>query len=727
LEVNDDTRGSRNCLGPSLGLIAALLGGPALAQPAEVASLFPLRGAVRFIAPSPGETQPLVRLPLPVEVLAQSRADLSDLRLLDEAGHEVPFLLEASPRTAGRAGAEVRAILEARPRLLGMAQNTIDPDDAPPLRRERYDLEAPPSGDDTTADGPWSLVVDSALVTFVRSIDLAERPAAASGDSTQPLLSGGSLFRLGDGRELRRYALPPLPPGSSLVVEIEGEDGSYLVPSFRYERSRRVSGGATADRSSSSTARAMLELLEIVEQRQEQGETVLELDREAGIVPQSLVFETTTAAFRRPVEVRDLGAGGDGRRLGAGVIFRVPAAGETIESLRVDLLPAVGTRLEVRFADGDSPPLAIGGVFAEIASPALLFAPPAGAAGVTLHCGGGRARRPRYDLAGLLPELPAAGTAARIGAALLDPRRATPATLDPLEPNPRHVAGPVLAAAMRPGAELDERVYSHQRRLSAPSSETGLARLELRPEDLALARADLADLRVADPQSRQWPYLLRAGAGTELVELDVAATTEQGRTRLRLSPQASPLELRGLELEVATPFFDRPYLLEAELPEDGGTVPLSRGELRRHGRDGGDGADPAVGFSPRRVVRLILTIEDGSEQPLEVRGASAVATRHELLFPAPAGEYRLLLGFPAAEAPVYDLTRAREVVLALEPATVESGPLEPNPAASAVARWGRGDAPVRLLVWGAIVLAVAVLTVLTLRLAGRREDEGTGA
>jgi hypothetical protein len=69
--------------------------------------------------------------------------------------------------------------------------------------------------------------------------------------------------------------------------------------------------------------------------------------------------------------------------------------------------------------------------------------------------------------------------------------------------------------------------------------------------------------------------------------------------------------------------------------------------------------------------------------------------------------------------------RARDVVLALEPATVQAGPLEPNPAASALARWGRGQAPVRLLVWGAILLAVAVLTALTLRLAGRPENDRT--
>ncbi|HUP21470.1 MAG TPA: hypothetical protein VNB06_00850 [Thermoanaerobaculia bacterium] len=695
-----------------LGLAAALLGvAQVAAQPADVASLFPLRAAVRLEATG-GTSQPLARLVLPIEVLEQTRADLSDLRLLDDDGREVPFLVEPSPHRGSPAGSSVRLAVEAWPRLVGMGQSTVERDNAAPLRRERYDLEPPPTAEDPAAEGPWTLVVDSGLSTFVRSVDLLERDAAGAEEA---LLEGGSLFRLADGRELRRYVLPPLRLDSVLVVWITGEDASYLVPAFRYQRSRRVAASDDDRRRARAT-------LVVLESRQERGDSVLELERPAGIVPQALVLETTSAAFRRPIEVRDLGAGGDGRRLGAGVLFRVPATGETLEHLRIDLLPARGTKLEVRIADGDSPPLEIVAAVAEITSPALLFAPPR-TGGVTLYCGGGRARRPLYDLAGLLPDLPARDESARIGAALLDPQRATAATLLALESNTRHAAGPVLAAAMRPGAELDARLFSHQRRLTVPGSDSGLARLELRPEDLAQARADLADLRVADSESRQWPYLVRQGTRSEHVALRIEATSANGRTKLELAPVAAPLEMRGLELDIATPFFDRPFQLEAELPDGGGTVALARGVLRRHDPDG---TSLTIAFAPRRVSRLLLTIDDGSEQPLEVRGSRAAAPIHELLFPAPAGPYRLLLGFADSPAPVYDLARNRAVVFALDAATVESGPLEPNPDVSAAARWGRGQAPQRLMVWAAIGLAVVVLTVLTLRLASRHEENREG-
>ncbi len=92
-----------------------------------------------------------------------------------------------------------------------------------------------------------------------------------------------------------------------------------------------------------------------------------------------------------------------------------------------------------------------------------------------------------------------------------------------------------------------------------------------------------------------------------------------------------------------------------------------------------------------------------------------------MFFAAPAGSYSVLVGQPEATAPSYDLERARDVVLAVRSAPAEVGALEANSAFSASARLASGEGWQRALLWGAIVILVAFLTVLTLRLA-RRES-----
>ena len=76
------------------------------------------------------------------------------------------------------------------------------------------------------------------------------------------------------------------------------------------------------------------------------------------------------------------------------------------------------------------------------------------------------------------------------------------------------LANSFLAFAMRPGTEIDSRLYTHRRKLTALSSASpdGLYRLRLDLEDLARAQEDLADLRIVDAQSRQWAYLLERNA-----------------------------------------------------------------------------------------------------------------------------------------------------------------------------------------------------------------------
>lgn len=751
----------------SVLLPAAVAAQGARSRPPELASLFPSRAPITVEprARRPAADRSLARLLLPPEVLAACRPDLSDLRVLDRDRREVPFVVDA-----GRAADEAVEVLErVTPEILGAARSTLPREGAPDLRSESYELAAPPPA--PPGEG-WELVVETDRSRFVRRIVVTgrgtgEAPEKASaeadgGDKTaegpseqQPpgdpaagetadagsdgdaedspeTVAEGSIFRLPAApssvernRERLRLALPEVIP-PRLTVTLEGEDASFLEPGFRFERSHRLPGRGRA--------RVPLTPLEV---RTTGGRTVLELERPRGLVPDVLVLETATPAFSRRVEVWDEGPGSVEAALGSGTLYRVPAVAP-VRDLEVPLLPARGDRLRVVIHDGDSPPLEEPVFRAAVRRPALVFSMAPGGAGPDgeLLFGGGRAYRPRYDLAELLPALPVedgrdgpggplSNAAARITEHLIDPGRLAPARLGPIEPNPLHDPSPALAFAHHPGAPVDAGLYRLRRTLRAVPSPEGLARLTLTPEDLAHAQADLADLRIVDPESHQWAYLVEHGGERDLRELPVERSTEtpaageRGRvSRYELALPARPATLDRVILDSPAAFFDRPYSLRAVphgAEEDAERV-LTRGRLRRRV---GDPRPVTLAFPEARLDRLVLEIEDGDDAPLTLSRVEGRFPLPRLFFPVPEGSYALLLGNPGAGTPRYELTRARDVVLAVAAESAEAGPLVENPEYRTASRWLTGKGVQRVLLWAALGLAVLVLALLTLRLARR--------
>lgn len=700
---------------PAAGaLLAALLLGPTPAPAAEtpaLPSLFPLRAELS----APGGR--LARLDLPPEVLAACRPDLSDLRIV-AGGREVPYLVLEG--LAEDEAVEVRAAL--RPELLSVDRRTEaaatepGPASGREVRHERFELSPPPPA---PAGERWDLVLETGRRELVRRARVA---SARDGGDDRPLWEG-SVFRLAGPapRERLRVPLPSIPVGDlrpdRLVITMEGEDGEFFEPSFRYERVREIPG---AERTRVPLA--------VEERRSEVGRTVVEVERPRGLVPDRLALATGTPAFDRRVEVWDEGPGAAREPLtppGGATVYRLPGdevdpgpERGAIERLEVPLRAPRGDRLRVVIHDGDSPPLAGLELAAAVRRPALLFALPEGGP-ATLYFGGGRAFRPRYDLEELAPGLPAAGEEAGIAGRLYDPAALPEAGLGEVEDNPRFDPAPALAFAQRPGAALEAGRWEWRRPLEARPSAEGLVRLRLDPADVARARADLADLRIADAEGRQWAYLLEEAAATEPMPLEVAGPrTEDGVSRYELTPPHRPAALEGLTLEVDAPFFDRPFTLIAL--RDGEERRLAGGRLVLPPRDP---RPVEVAFPETRVDRLVLEVEDGSDAPLAIAAAAGRAPLPELYFTAPAGEYALLLGNPDAEAPRYELARVRDVVLAVSAGEAAAGPIQENPAYRPGARWLTGSGLQRTLLWAALLLAVAGLAVLTLRLA-RREESG---
>jgi hypothetical protein len=177
----------------------------------------------------------------------------------------------------------------------------------------------------------------------------------------------------------------------------------------------------------------------------------------------------------------------------------------------------------------------------------------------------------------------------------------------------------------------------------------------------------------------------------------------------------APLRLDRLVLDTDAPYFDRGFTLRATVA-GGEETTLARGRLARAA---GDPRPAGIDLQPVRVLSLTLEIEDGDDAPLSFRAAHARAPLPEVYLTAPAGSYALLLGAPDQAPPRYELERVRDVVLAVQAAAIEAGPLQENPDYGPLARLKGSGARQTALLWTALVAAVVVLAVLTLRLARR--------
>lgn len=664
--------------------------------PPDLSTLFPEQ------APIVVEGSGVARLSLPAEVLDACRSDLSDLRVLDREGREVPFVVDSGPAAAGRF--EIGSSLT--PEILAVDRRRVDRESGPPLWQERYDL-APPA--EPPEGGRWVLVFEVRRASFVSRVDVAV--FLADGGRTE-LVAGASIFRLRNPlRERLEVELPEIPAGT-LSVTLVGEDGPHLEPVIRLESSRELPPGDLAGVALTETGRRRLE-----------GRTEIELARPRGVVPDVVVFASSTAAFNRRVEVWDEGPGAADEALGVATVYRLSTLA-TVEGLSVPVAAARGDRLRLIIDDGDSPPLEDLTVRAVVRRPALLFAlpegPPSEPSGMLLF-GGGRAFRPRYDLEGLadVDEGPLGG----LTAALIDPARLATARLGAPVSNPSFDSTPALAFAQRPGAELDPGEFSHRRGVSVQPSTEGLSRLELDPEDTAVLRPDLADLRIVDSASRQWAYLVEARGTSETRALRVsAATPRDGVSRYTFDLPASPVVIDRVVLDVREPFFDRGFELESAAgEEESGTVTVARGRLIRRANDP---RPVTITFAPTRVHTLALRIENGDDAPLQIDEVDGRFPLPEVFFAAPAGEYELLLGNPDAVAPRYELERIRGVVLAVESATSSAGPLSVNPDFRPGSRFFDREGLLTIAMWAVVAILVVVLTVLTLRLA-RTERKNT--
>lgn len=455
----------------------------------------------------------------------------------------------------------------------------------------------------------------------------------------------------------------------------------------------------------------------------EKDRTILEVRRPRGLTPDALYVDTETPFFIRAIEVWDGGQGIAESPLGLSTILRIKSI-QTIEELEVELREARGDLLKIVIIDQDSPALEDISVSVIVRKPSLIFH--AGGKGSQVPCAkilfsGGRAYRPKYDLSALVPSL-AVGRPLGDKLGIYEQSSIGRAWVGEIERNTFFDDSPALAFAMRPGATIDARRFSHRRPVRVPLSREGLVKFRLSLEDLAVSRPDFGDIRIVDSDSRQWPYLIEPGRSEEWIDIHPPAPPQNfGNSVYELSLPVTPVNIDELVLSSGAAYFDREFLLEGTFAKN--ELIIAQGRLARRI---GDLQPVSVEFPAQRIDSLSLTIHDGDEAPLIFNSIKVRAPVPEIFLTAPPGEYSLLVGNPEELKPDYELAHVRDIILAVGSDEAASGGIQANPKFSVRARLATGGGPQRVVFWVGLGIAVAVLILITLKLARSESPSSQG-
>ena len=643
----------------------------ALAQPADASRLFSHQASVTQ------QSAQSYRLPLGPDVLAICRADLSDVRLYDASGTEVPWLLDSATRVA--MGAEQLA--ESSAPILATPTHTIE--HSPTIPFDYHEVYEIPGPGEPPSRSAWTLVVGTRRDRFVADVRVTAWDVE---------LAHGNVYRFLDPvRELARLPLDH-PVADRVRVELHGHEG-YLEPSFTWVATRRARVGEE-----------LVVPLEIVSQTHDAGQTVLTLARPVGVLPEALRFTTTTPAFLRAVHVDGGGRTSDDR------VWRVP--GDLgVASLDVRAPATRDGAIVVRIDDQDSPPLAGLAVAAVLSRPVLVYFTPAS----MLRFGGGRVRAPHYDLSALQ------GSWA-VDQLLDGSDTPSDATLGPIEASPGWTGEPALAFLHRAGVVVPEGTYTSVAPLEVAHAGEGASRFVLDAAVLAAARTDLADLRVVDANGAQWPYLVRDTDPLRLAVTLGAPVRETVETRYEVPLPAARLAVGELDVDPDAPIVARSVRVLGIDPR-GDEIQIGAGQLARYAT--GDPGALSVPLSyGDRVSAMWLAVTDGSETPLAFRTSTLVVPTPEIVLVAPPGSYRVLVGDETAQAPTYEIESIRGLLDAIPLDDATLGPVAANPAHHEPTFWDRNDTST-LALWALLVVAILVLGALTWRASRSPEAPAT--
>jgi hypothetical protein len=610
----------------------------------------------------------IIKLALPPATLDAARSRLEDLRLVDSAGHEIPFTVEF-PSSAGP---------------------------PPPFQPKAFRVRLAETTTQVTIETGTAAPLEAvALLTgesgFIKS---AEVEVSADGEHWESLALGVPVFRQRGIEQLR--------------LDLQGRRASQIRVTLDDRRSTPIPWvGARLFPAAPKLPAPVPLAARLVRREEFAGESVITLDLGAQHVPlAALEFATGEPLFTRQVTIGVRELHGDNpveRTLAEGSIWRVEAEG-LLTSARLDVPLGVTAPLHellVHVANGDSPPLTFDRVTLTQYPVWLIFRAAAPGA-YSLLTGNHRTAIARYDLASLGSLLSSAPAGA------LEP--------GPIELNPAYRPVETLADTPLLGSPIELAPWSDHKPVVLAAG--GVQELELEPDVLAEAKRDYADLRLTRDGS-QIPYLLEHTTLSRPLNLAVLSVGDPQRrsiSRWQLKLPSAGLPLNRLTLTSATPLFERHLRIYEKVLD-------SRGEAYAHELALADwnhtpeDRHPLVFNSIDRpsTDTLFLETENGDNPPLTLDSVQAAYPVVRLLFKTDPGPLSLYYGNPSAPRPRYDLDLVADQIIAAEKNVAKLGPSEKSRATgwAAGALAGLRGGP---LFWGALSLVVIALLIVVAKL-----------
>jgi hypothetical protein len=615
-------------------------------------------------------TAGLVKINLPIETLDAARPELEDLRLYDEAGNEVPYLIERSmpAEQVAQAVKGFQVSLNASTTVI-----TVETGLAQPL--DTVTLETPAMG-------------------FIKAVRVE---SSEDGNRWQTLAQGQPIFCQPDGASHLQISLPP---SSSKWLRLTVDDGRSPPVPFT---------GALVHPATGEPAPGELIPATITERDENPGETRLAVSLgAANLSVASVQLETSEPLFMRQVSIASPKVSEDSiseQTIGQGTVYRVAVEGQTpSESLSVPLNNLVRSReLFVLIKNGNSPPLPISAVRVERRPVYLVFlARQAGA--YHLLTGNAHCDAPRYDLAAL-------------GMNLKDVA-VSPIQISPPSNNPDFRAAEVLPGLEVTGAALDVSDWKFRKPVKI-SSGAGAQQIEPDLEVLAHARPGFEDLRVLDG-GNQVPYIIQRTSINRALTPTVTATKDEKDPKLSrwiIKLPESGLPIARLTCVTRTPLFERSVSLYEELTD-------ARGDKYRRVLGGATWTQTPERKSkdftltldgPVQSDTIFLETDNGDNPPIELEKFVVFYPATRILLKAnPGDELFLYYGNPQVAPPSYDLSLVAEQLLSAEKNDASLLAEEQLKGSS----WYKNQMPSQggVLLWGILALVVVVLLFIISRL-----------
>jgi hypothetical protein len=611
----------------------------------------------------------LVKLSLPVETLDAARPALEDLRLCDDAGNEVPYLIE-HPVPVVKVVQNVKSF-----HVSLTSSNTaivLETGLTQPL-------------DDVTLETP--------ALSFLKPVRIE---GSTDLKRWQPLEQGQPIFRQPDGVNRLHVSFPA---GSWPWLRLTVDD--QRTPPIPFT-------GAHIRVAVTEPAPTGWLPVTIAERDENPGETRLALNLGAANLSLTAVqIETAEPLFTRHVTFAVPQVSEDTiheQTIGQGVVYRVAVGGQPVaESLLAPLESQVRSRELLLFIHNqDSPPLPITAVRVERRPVYLVFL--ARQAG-TYHLltGNGQCAAPRYDLAALDMNLKSMAVA--------------PIQLPPPANNPDYRPPEVLPGIEATGAALD--VTAWKFRQPVRLARAGAQQLELEPDVLAHTQPGFQDLRLLHG-SNQVPYILEHTSISRSLAPAVTATNDAKDTKLsrwiiRLPQSRLPVIRLGCATE--TPLFQREMTLYEELADE-------RGEKYRHPLGGTSWVQKPdrkswefflTLDSPPQSDTLFLETHNGDNPPITLEKFQFFYPATRILFKAGSDdELFLYYGNPRADTPRYDLSLVAGQLLSADKALASPGTEQQLLKSS----WREHEIPGQggVVFWGILALVIVVLLIVISRL-----------